>query len=603
MGCGASAPAAAAAPVGTGGALNQNGAAGGAAKQAAKVGGPPTSKYPRARKGSVEAELEAMDYDVTMVVDVESWLQSLQLAEYWPVFEAAGYDDLETVMDMSEADIQNDLKIEKVGHVRKLVKKVAELKASNGKRSVGNISLADVGSPKSAASPATPAIRMRKGSVEQEIEALDADGPITELTGSDNDGASPSPATTSVHPKARRTSVEEIDDAEDLDVDGAASSKAAPRARKGSVEAEIEAMDAPLGEFGGGDDNEEDPIPGASIASAPALARAGSASTANINLSDLDHIGTLGVGTFSRVKMVRIKGTSETYALKIMKKTVIEMRKQKEHVMNEKHIMQEMSGHPFLLQLKTTFKDSVYLYMLLELCQGGELFLRLLEEQTLSEEATRFYAGNIVLALEALHAKDNIYRDLKPENILLDTMGYVKIGDFGFAKKVADRTFTRCGTPEYVSPEMLGRAGHNKGTDYWSLGIFLYECLHGTTPFAAKNYLSTYKKIAAYSKHGKLKWHTELSPSVQTLIQGMLHPKPQHRLGNTTGGIDELKGHEWFRPVDWDLLLQKKLKAPFIPTIKDSTDLTYFHPEDGHHITDKEEGDEYIGDGSWFETF
>lgn len=515
MGCGTSAPAAAAAPVGTGGALNQNGAAGGAAKQAAKVGGPPTSKYPRARKGSVEAELEAMDYDVTMVVDVESWLQSLQLAEYWPVFEAAGYDDLETVMDMSEADIQNDLKIEKVGHVRKLVKKVAELKASNGKRSVGNISLADVGSPKSAASPATPAIRMRKGSVEQEIEALDADGPITELTGSDNDGASPSPAATSVHPKARRTSVEEIDDAEDLDVDGAASSKAAPRARKGSVEAEIEAMDAPLGEFGGGDDNEEDPIPGASIASAPALARAGSASTvstafithclssirgcaangwhtdgafdilrqANINLSDLDHIGTLGVGTFSRVKMVRIKGTSETYALKIMKKTVIEMRKQKEHVMNEKHIMQEMSGHPFLLQLKTTFKDSVYLYMLLELCQGGELFLRLLEEQTLSEEATRFYAGNIVLALEALHAKDNIYRDLKPENILLDTMGYVKIGDFGFAKKVADRTFTRCGTPEYVSPEMLGRAGHNKGTDYWSLGIFLYECLHGYGPF------------------------------------------------------------------------------------------------------------------------
>jgi len=301
--------------------------------------------------------------------------------------------------------------------------------------------------------------------------------------------------------------------------------------------------------------------------------------------------------------MVQIKGTNETYALKIMKKTVIEARKQKEHVMNEKSIMLEMTGHPFLLQLRATFKDETYLYMLLELCQGGELFLRLLEEQTLSEESTRFYMGNIVLALEALHAKNNIYRDLKPENILLDTKGYVKIGDFGFAKKVQDRTFTRCGTPEYVSPEMLGRAGHNKGTDYWSLGIFLYECLHGTTPFAAKNYLSTYKKIAAYSKHCKLKWHNEISPEVRELIRGMLHPKPPQRLGNTSGGIDELKGHQWFEPLDWDKLYNKELEAPFTPEVKDSTDLTYFNPEEGHHITDKEEGDEYVGDGEWFADF
>lgn len=262
-----------------------------------------------------------------------------------------------------------------------------------------------------------------------------------------------------------------------------------------------------------------------------------------------------------------------------------------------------MNGNPFLLTLKTTFKDDVYLYMLLELCQGGELFTRLLEETTLSEDTTRFYCGCIVLALEALHGKDNIYRDLKPENILLDNLGYVKIGDFGFAKKVKDRTFTRCGTPEYVSPEMLGRSGHNKATDYWSLGIFVYECLHGTTPFAAKNYISTYKKIAAYSKQGKMKWHIQLTPAVQSLMQGLLTAKPDQRLGATDAGITLLKEHDWFKDMDWQLLYDHKIKAPFVPQIKDSTDLSNFNPEEGSHVTDREEGDVYDGDGSWFETF
>jgi protein kinase A len=224
--------------------------------------------------------------------------------------------------------------------------------------------------------------------------------------------------------------------------------------------------------------------------------------------------------------------------------------------------------------------------MLLELCQGGELFSRLLEETTLSEDTTRFYTGCIILALEALHEKDNIYRDLKPENILLDTLGYVKIGDFGFAKKVKDRTFTRCGTPEYVSPEMLGRAGHNKATDYWSLGIFVYECLHGTTPFAAKNYLSTYKKIAAYSKQGKMKWHIDLTQDVQSLMQGLLMAKPDKRFGTTEGGIKVLKDHAWFNKngFSWEALYNKTIAAPFVPVVTGSTDLQYFNPEDGVHV-------------------
>ena len=237
--------------------------------------------------------------------------------------------------------------------------------------------------------------------------------------------------------------------------------------------------------------------------------------------SEFKEIAILGVGTFSRVRMMQYAGV--TYAMKMMKKVKVDQLKQKTHIMNEKETMIEMN-HPFLLRLVSTYKDSVYLYMLLELCQGGELFSRLLELKTLDEDTTRFYAGCIVLGLEALHGKDNIYRDLKPENILLDAQGYVKIVDFGFAKKVTDRTYTTCGTPEYVSPEMLEHDGHNKATDYWTLGIFIYECLCGTTPFAANNYLNTYDKILAFAKRGKLKWPSAFTPHSQPLHQSSTSP-------------------------------------------------------------------------------
>lgn len=308
-------------------------------------------------------------------------------------------------------------------------------------------------------------------------------------------------------------------------------------------------------------------------------------------------IAILGVGTFSRVRMIEYNGT--VYAMKMMKKLKIDQLKQKQHIMNEKHIMMEMR-HPFLLQLVSTYKDPTFLYMLLEICQGGELFSRLLELKTLDEDTTRFYAGGIVLALEALHGKHNIYRDLKPENILLDTQGYVKVVDFGFAKKVEDRTHTTCGTPEYVSPEMLEHDGHGKATDYWTLGIFIYECLCGTTPFAANNYLSTYDKILAYAKHGRLRWPAPVSSEVQSLISGLMAPVPEQRLGCLPGGCEDIKGHPWFLGFDWQLLYDKKIVAPWVPAVKSATDTSFFDPEDA---SDESDTEEYMADGSWFDNF
>ena len=447
---------------------------------------------PKGRRSGAEPQLDAMEDTACLVAepDVETWLQRLGLSQYWPLFEESGYDDLDTVADMTEDELINHVKVGKQGHVKKLLTNIARLK---------ECSLTATLSPGSTASPVTPGTqptRRRKNSVEAEIEALEQAsgslGSLGRLTGSDDDAASPSSAArTTSGKKARRASVEMLEEEEDEDEDeGEQPEKAMPRARKGSVEQEIEALDGVgMAELLEEDEEDEEEGEGGrtqgAVRSAPrdrpgvADVATGASPESEISFDSLVEVGTLGVGTFSRVKMVQIRGTGETFALKIMKKTVIDARKQKEHIMNEKNIMLEMTGHPFLLQLKATFKDEVYLYMLLELCQGGELFLQLLKHSRLSEESTRFYTGNIVLALEALHAKHNIYRDLKPENILLDTVGYVKIGDFGFAKNVTGRTFTRCGTPEYVSPEMLGKAGHDKATDYWSLGIFVYECLHG----------------------------------------------------------------------------------------------------------------------------
>jgi protein kinase A len=142
------------------------------------------------------------------------------------------------------------------------------------------------------------------------------------------------------------------------------------------------------------------------------------------------------------------------------------------------------ANHPFILKLYSTFSDSNCIYFLLELVQGGELFSIIHGSGgCLNSDFARFYAACITSGLAHLHDKKICYRDLKPENVLIDKEGYCKIVDFGFAKIVKDVTFTLCGTPEYLSPELVIGKGHHKGVDYWALGILIYEMLCGYSPF------------------------------------------------------------------------------------------------------------------------
>lgn len=196
-----------------------------------------------------------------------------------------------------------------------------------------------------------------------------------------------------------------------------------------------------------------------------------------------------GTGTFGRVLLVRLNPRASTaaglnagmphyFAMKVLAKTEVVRLKQVEHISCERSILGAVD-HPGIVNLFCTFQDNLNIYMLLEFVQGGELFSHLRRAVRFSADVTRFYAANIILVLEYLHNRNLIYRDLKPENLLLDAHGYLKVTDFGFAKYVPDRTFTLCGTPEYLAPEIINSAGHGKAADWWAFGVLLFEMLCG----------------------------------------------------------------------------------------------------------------------------
>lgn len=293
---------------------------------------------------------------------------------------------------------------------------------------------------------------------------------------------------------------------------------------------------------------------------------------------DFDVRATVGTGTFGRVRMVRIKGHRDKtpLALKILKKAEAIRLKQVEHVKAEKVIL-SMIEHPFLVNLLTTFQDDKRLFMLMEFVNGGELFSHLRKEGRLPNDHARFYAGEITLAFAYLHSMNVIYRDLKPENLLIDCEGHVKITDFGFAKVVEDRTFTLCGTPEYLAPEIIQSKGHNRGVDWWALGILTFEMLAGYPPFFDETPFGTYQKILA----GRIDFPRSFDIKVKDLIKKLLTADRFKRLGAMKHGSEDVKKHKWNKGLDWEMLLNRSIRPPFVPNVKAADDTSMFdrYPE------------------------
>jgi serine/threonine protein kinase len=242
--------------------------------------------------------------------------------------------------------------------------------------------------------------------------------------------------------------------------------------------------------------------------------------------------------------------------MKVLKKTDIVRLRQVEHVNAERFILARIR-HPFIVDLYATFQDTLNIYMLLAYVPGGELFSHLRRAHRFSPDVTRFYLAIIVLALRYLHSYNVVYRDLKPENLLLDHRGYLRITDFGFAKVVEDRTWTLCGTPEYLAPEIIQSDGHGKAVDWWACGILCYEMLVGYPPFYDDNAFGIYEKIL----QGKINWPSHVDPLSRDLIRAFLHPDRSKRLGNLIGGSDDVLTHPWFRGVDWGALERCEIRV------------------------------------------
>ena len=293
-----------------------------------------------------------------------------------------------------------------------------------------------------------------------------------------------------------------------------------------------------------------------------------------VTLNDFKLLKVLGRGTFGKVVLVQYKLTKKYYAMKIMKKDVILESGQVTNTLLEKNILQNLN-YQFLVGMDFCFQTQERIYFVMNFIRGGELFKHLLNCKFFPEEKAKFYSAIIGLALEYLHTHGIVYRDIKPDNILIDEDGYLKLADFGMAKMLKDqeKAFSLCGTPEYFSPEIITREGHNKAADWWSYGILLYEMLFGMPPFYSKN---TEKMFDLITK-AELKFpkKIEVSEDAKDLIKKLLIKNQDLRLGSE-GGFETIKKHSFFKGFDFKALEEKKLEAPFIPVLRGSMDLSNF---------------------------
>ncbi|KAI5639656.1 protein kinase domain-containing protein [Phthorimaea operculella] len=280
----------------------------------------------------------------------------------------------------------------------------------------------------------------------------------------------------------------------------------------------------------------------------------------NIEFSELERVKTLGTGAFGRVILLKHTKSGKYFAMKVLEKEKIVKTKQVEHTLYEKRIL-EAIRFPFTVSMDFSFKDNSYIYFIMPFIQGGEMFTHLRRMNKFDEPLAKFYASQVILALEYLHFCSLVYRDLKPENILIDKNGYLKITDFGFCKLLQGRTWTLCGTPEYLAPELILSKGYGFSVDWWSFGVLLFEMNAGYPPFYATDPMKTYEKIVA----GKYRCPSGFNTDLRDLIRNILQVDITKRYGVMKNGVMDFKNHKWFKGIEWEAILNCRFPPPFIP--------------------------------------
>ncbi|RLN27504.1 serine/threonine-protein kinase tricorner-like [Panicum miliaceum] len=320
------------------------------------------------------------------------------------------------------------------------------------------------------------------------------------------------------------------------------------------------------------------------------------------------------------VRLCREKATSNVYAMKKLKKSEMLRRGQVEHVRAERNLLAEVDS-AYIVKLYCSFQDDEFLYLIMEYLPGGDMMTLLMRKDTLTEDESRFYVAETILAIESIHKHSYIHRDIKPDNLLLDRCGHLKLSDFGLCKPLDSSSFpnlsdldyaagrstnpssdgdkqssnstgprrtqqeqlmhwqknrrmlaySTVGTPDYIAPEVLLKKGYGMECDWWSLGAIMYEMLVGYPPFYSEDPMSTCRKIVNWRSHLKFPEEARLSPETKDLI-GKLLCNVDQRLG--TKGAHEIKAHPWFGSVEWEKLYQ--MEAAFIPEVNDELDTQNF---------------------------
>lgn len=297
----------------------------------------------------------------------------------------------------------------------------------------------------------------------------------------------------------------------------------------------------------------------------------------SLTIEQFDLLKVIGKGSFGKVMQVRKKDTQRIYALKTIRKANIASRPGEiTHILAERTVL-ALVNNPFIVPLKFSFQTPDKLYLVMSFVNGGELFYHLQREGKFDEHRSRFYASELLCALEHLHGFNVVYRDLKPENILLDYTGHIALCDFGLCKlnmSETEKTNTFCGTPEYIAPELLESQGYTKTVDWWTLGVLLYEMMTGLPPFYDENVNVMYQRILS----DPLMFPPDMSHDAKSIMVGLLQRDPSRRLG--AGGADEIKRHPFFsKHIDWHRLLAKKIQPPFKPSVESVLDVANFDAE------------------------
>ncbi|KAJ8519834.1 hypothetical protein ONZ45_g3271 [Pleurotus djamor] len=334
-----------------------------------------------------------------------------------------------------------------------------------------------------------------------------------------------------------------------------------------------------------------------------------------IKLSDFKTVKVIGKGAFGEVRLVQKVDTGKVYAMKSLQKAEMLKRDQLAHVRAERDVLAE-STSPWVVQLFYSFQDPLYLYLIMEFLPGGDLMTMLMKYDVFSEDVTRFYMAECILAIEAVHNLGYIHRDIKPDNVLIDRNGHLKLSDFGLSTGLhkasdgevykrfleqeknrdnarnsvqvnainltmsreqiatwkANRRKLVLGTPDYIAPEVFLMKGYGKECDWWSLGAIFFECLVGYAPFCSDNPGDTYKKIIDWPNYLFFPEEVYISREGEDLIRSLMN-WAEKRLN-----INQIKAHHFFYGADWNSL--RMIEPPFVPRLQSITDTSYFPTDD-----------------------